>query len=657
MNKVFEEDEVSMKHFSKRNAAIAIMIALSSTFVGCSANEGNEEVGISQSEKTFKAGTYTATGQGNNGSIKVEVVLSDTAIQSITILESSETAGLGDTALQSLIEDIIAHQSLGVDTVTGASNSSKALLSAVEACLKEAGADVEALKEAIVKTGVNEEISTEIVVVGGGASGSAAALQAVEDGAKVTLVEMTASPAGQGTMAGGLFGTNSTQQQEQGKTVDGKWFYDQFINTSNYTANGGLLSKIIQRSGETVDWLIENGVNLILAHPSTGGYEEHKHTHPSSTIHGYVDGGTVAITTLHEQIENKGGEVLYSTKATELIIENGEIKGIKAEKEDGGILTIKADAVVLATGGFAGNEELVKKYFGEEVGTGRVATNIGTGIEMAISAGAAASYEDAITMHYGVNRGGTTWGSALNSALINPFLFVDVDGNRFMNEESFIFEPIKTSNVIKSLPKMTAYQIFDQTMIDIVKEQGPAGLTDVYTDELATDPTIFIEVGHEVNTAKAAEVAHTPADVMPDIEALVEAGSIIKADSVEELAEKLGMSHLVDTINRYNELAEAGEDTDHFKSAKYLDKLEGTLYAVKTTPSVFLGTLGGIDINDNGEVLDPNGKAIKGLFAAGCETNGVYGNSYVYFEGGTLGYAYGSGRIAGASAAQSVKAE
>ena len=174
-----------------------------------------------------------------------------------------------------------------------------------------------------------------------------------------------------------------------------------------------------------------------------------------------------------------------------------------------------------------------------------------------------------------------------------------------MNEESFIFEPIKTSNVIKSLPKMTAYQIFDQTMIDIVKEQGPAGLTDVYTDELATDPTIFIEVGHEVNTAKAAEVAHTPADVMPDIEALVEAGSIIKADSVEELAEKLGMSHLVDTINRYNELAEAGEDTDHFKSAKYLDKLEGTLYAVKTTPSVFLGTLGGIDINDNGEVLDP----------------------------------------------------
>ncbi|MGL4374148.1 MAG: FAD-dependent oxidoreductase, partial [Turicibacter sp.] len=503
--------------------------------------------------------------------------------------------------------------------------------------------------------GVDEEITTEIVVVGGGASGSAAALQAVEDGAQVTLVEMTASPAGQGTMAGGLFGTNSTQQQEQNKIVDGKWFYDQFVDTSNYTANGGLLSKIIQKSGETVDWLIENGANLILAHPATGGVEEHKYTHPTSTLHGYVEGGTTAITNLHESIVTKGGTVLYSTEATELIIENGEIRGIKALKADGGTLTIKASAVILATGGFGGNEKLVTEQFGTGVGKGRVATNIGTGIEMAISAGADASFDDAITMHYGVSRGNSQYGTALNSALTNPFLFVDVDGNRFMNEESFIFEPIKTSNVIKSLPQMTAYEIFDETLIDIVKEKGAAGITDVYNGELATNPTVFIEVGHEVNTGVKAQESHIPTDVLPDIEALIEAGTIVSAQSPKELAEKLGMTHIVDTIARYNQLVEAGEDTDHFKSAKYLDKLEGTLYAVKTVPSVFLGTLGGIDINDNAEVLDTNGKAIKGLYAAGSETNGAYGNSYVFFEGGTLGYAYGTGRIAGANAALSVK--
>ncbi|HAX74091.1 MAG TPA: FAD-binding protein [Firmicutes bacterium] len=646
-----------MNYSQKRMAAVALFIALSTTFVGCSGNDVNPQSETSGQTteqgngSTFKAGTYTATGEGNNGFVKVEVVLSDSKIESIKILESTETEGLGDTALDSLIEQIIANQSIGLDAVTGATNSSNALLAGVEACLVEAGADIEALKETVVKTGVNEEISTEIVVIGGGASGTAAALQAVEDGAKVTLVEMTASPAGQGTMAGGLFATDSTQQKEQGKTVAGKWFYDQFVDTANYQANGGLLSNVIKNSGDTVDWLIENGAELILAHPATGGYAEHKETHPSSTLHGYVEGGTQAITNLHESIVNKGGDVLYSTKATELIVENGEVKGIKAEKEDGGVLTILADAVILATGGFAGNEQLVEDVFGEGLGQGRIATNIGTGIEMAISAGAAASYEDAITMHYGVSRGGSSWGSALNSALINPWLFVDVDGNRFMNEESFIFEPIKTSNVIKSLPQMTGYQIFDQTLIDVVAAEGPAGLTDVFDGELATNPTKFIEVGHEIDTAKSAEIAHTPADVLPDIEELIEKGTIIVANSPEELAEKLNMNYIVDTINRYNELCEAGADTDHFKSSEYLDKLEGTLYAVKTTPSVFLGTLGGIDVNDQAEVLDFDGKPIKGLYAAGSDTNGAYGNSYVYFEGGTLGYAYGTGRIAGSSAA------
>jgi len=114
------------------------------------------------------------------------------------------------------------------------------------------------------------------------------------------------------------------------------------------------------------------------------------------------------------------------------------------------------------------------------------------------------------------------------------------------------------------------------------------------------------------------------------------------------------MSNLVDTINRYNELCAKGEDTDHFKDAKYLDNLEGTLYAVKITPSVFLGTLGGIEVNQNLQVIDSDGQPIEGLYAAGSEVSGVYSDSYVYLEGGTLGFAYGSGRIAGENAAAEV---
>lgn len=640
-----------MKRSLIKRLSAVVALTLSISLVSCTTNNNASN----NKDLSFKAGTYTATGKGNNGDIKIEVTVSDSKIEDIKVTESSETPGLGDVALESMIESIISTQSLGVDTVTGATNSSNGLIEALEACLTEAGGDLDSLKIAVEKNGEDEVMETEIVVVGGGASGTAAALQATDDGGKVILVEMTASPAGQGTMAGGMFATSSTEQKEKGELVDNKWVYDQFINTSNFTANGGLLTKIIQNSGDTVDWLEENGCDLVLAHPATGGYYEHIQTHQADTLHGYAEGGTVALTNLHKSIEEKGGTVLYSTKATELIVENGVVKGIIAEKADGGKLTINAQAVILATGGFGGNEEKVAETFGEGFGVSRVATNIGTGIELAQSAGAAASFDDAITMHYGVSRGGTSWNTTLNSALLNPYLHVDADGNRFMNEEAFIFEPIKSSNVIKSLPQRYAYEIFDSTMIETVKEKGFAGITDVFNGELATDPTVFIEVGHPVNTAERYEASITPEDLTAEIETLVQEGKIIKAESPEELAEKLGMSNLVDTINRYNELCASGEDTDHFKSAKYLDNLEGTLYAVKITPSVFLGTLGGIDINADCEVLDPNGKAIQGLYAAGAETNGAYGNSYVYFEGGTLGYAYGTGRIAGSSAVSNLK--
>lgn len=640
-----------MRKSMKKTLGVIVALSLTASIItGCGTGKKSDNTGAN----SFKAGTYSATEKGNNGDITVEVTVSDSKIEKIKITESAETPGLGDVAMDSIIESVISSQSIGVDTVTGATNSSNGLLSAIEVCLKEAGGDIDALKSAVEKNGEDETIETEVVVIGGGASGSAAALEATESGAKVTLIEMTASPAGQGTMAGGLFATNSSQQQEEGKVVENQWIYDQFIDTSNYTANGGLISKIIQNSGDTVDWLNENGCTVTLAHPGTGSYVEHRITHPTSTLHGYVEGGTAAITNLHNSIEEKGGSVLYSTTAKELIIEDGEIKGVKAEKADGGTLTVKAQSVILATGGFGGNEELVAETFGDGFGTSRVGTNIGTGIALAQSAGAAADYDDAITMHYGVSRGGTKWGTVLNSALLNPYLHVDVDGNRFMNEESFIFEPIKSSNVIKSLPERTAYEIFDATMIETVKEKGYAGITDIYSGELATNPTKFVEVGHEIDTAAKYEQSITPTDLTEEIEQLVADGVIIKAESAEELAEKLGMTHLSETINRYNELCASGEDADHFKSANYLDNLEGTLYAVKITPSVFLGTLGGIDINDRCEVLNESGKAIKGLYAAGSETSGAYGNSYVFFEGGTLGYAYGTGRIAGASAAAAI---
>ncbi len=647
---------MKFKTSSKLAIAMAVTLTMTTALTSCSSSStSTNNAEQSASSNSFKAGTYTSVQEGLNGDIKVQVTFSDSEILSVEILEESETEGIADPVFEKIPQQVIETQSLNVDTVAGATFASDAVIAAVTDCVEQAGGDVAALQSVeVAKADAFEELTTEVVVVGGGASGSAAALQAAENGADVIVVEMTATPAGQATLAGGLFATDSSLQKEAGVESDNKWVYDQFVETGNYQVNGALLSKVIQMSGSTVDWLTEHGVNLVLAHPGTGAIYEHVESHPFPTIHGYEDGGVVAVTTLHKEIEEAGGTVLYNTKATDLIVEDGEIKGITCETEDG-TLQINADAVILATGGFGGNEEKVAETFGEGYGTSRIGTNIGTGIEFAKEAGADADYDKAIMMHYGVSRGDTGHGTALNSALTNPYLHVDVDGNRFMNEEDFVFEAIKASNAIKSLPQSTAYEIFDSTMIETVAAEGYAGITDLFAGDLATDPTVFIEVGHEVNTAERYEESHTPVDLTEEIDALVAEGKIIKAESPEELEEALGMTNLTETIERYNELCENGEDVDQFKSSKYLDNLEGTLYAVKVTPSVFLGTLGGIEINQNCEVLDENGKAITGLYSAGSETSGVYGNSYVYFEGGTLGYAYNSGRIAGDSAAEYVK--
>ena len=636
---------------SKGKTALIALIAIAG-FLG-----GVTGCASDPARASYKAGTYTATAQGKNGDIVVRVTFGEGSIENVVIEKHQETDGLSDAALGRIPSSIVRRQSLSVDAIAGATMTSEAIVAAVKDCVKQAGGDYAALSGEEKREQASKTMEADVVVVGGGASGTAAGLSAVEGGARVVVLEMTPAPAGQGTLAGGLFAIDSAQQKAKGKTVSGKWVYDQFASTANYTMNGGLLGKIIARSGATVDWLIANGCRLTLAHPSSGGYYEHRLTHPAGTLHGYTDGGVAGIKALHASIAAKGGTVVYDAKVTELLLEGGKAVGVTARMSDGSSLTVRAASVVLATGGFGGDAELVKRVFGEGFGASMIGTNIGTGIALAAEAGADADYGKAITMHYGLSRGDTARGSALNTALMNPFLHVDVDGNRFMNEESFVFEAIKSSNAVKSLPRRTAYEIFDGTMLETVRTSGYGAITDVFAGELATDPTVFIEVGRPVDTGKGYKLSHTPTDLSADIAKYIAKGSIVSADSPEELGRKLGMTKLAATIARYNQLCAAGIDSDQYKSAKYLDRLEGTLYAVKITPSVFLGTLGGISINADCEVLRADGKAIPGLYAAGSDTSGVYGNSYVYFEGGTLGYAYGSGRLAGESASRAALGE
>lgn len=644
---------LKFKHV-KKITSILLMFVLLLSIAGCNANKGGQ---------TYKPGTYTSTAKGKNGDVKVEVTLTQSEIKSVKVLEQNETQGVATPALENIANEIVKNQTLKVDVVSGATMTSNAILEAVADCIKQAGGDVEALKnkETAEKKKVAKTVETDIVVVGGGASGTAAALAASEKGKHVILIEKTATPAGAGTFAGVLFATDSQLQKDAGKTVDPKWVYDQFMETSQYHANGALIAKVIAKSGSTVDWLIKNGVKLNLLDPGHGGVVGHVGN--PTTAHGYAEGGVVAITHLHEVIKKNGGEVLYQTTGKKILLDDKkQVCGVIAEQADGTELTIKAKSVIIATGGFAGNSEMTKQIFGDvNFGTPVVKSNVGDGIKMAWEVGAARGI--IIPQNYGINPDFLKASkelkelknySTLTAAFSTPLLFVNNQGTRFTNEE-VVLEAAHGAEALRSVVGGEIYAIADQSIFNSVKEKGLASLVDRYSMFKGNNQR-YIEAGHQVDTDQRYKDSITPVDVTTALDKAVEEGIVIKANTIDELAQKLNMPNLKDTMNRYNELCASGKDTDHYKNSIYMDKLTtAPYYAVKYKYVNYLGTLGGVQVDENLQAVQSNGQPIANLWVAGADASGAYGNAYVPFEGGTLGFAYNTGRIAGENAAENCK--
>ena len=603
----------------------------------------------------YKEGVYTAQAKGNNGDVKVEVEFSPDAIVKVTVTDHQETPGLSDPAIEKIPQRIVDGQTLNVDAVSGATNTSNAILEAVADCVTQAGGDAEGLKakEAQSNTAV-EEMDADVVVVGGGASGSGAALAAAGKGAKVVLLEKAAGVSGAGTMAGVMFADHSSLQKEAGKEVDTQWLYDQYITDSNYNANAALVTKVISESSATVEWLMENGVRLTLLDAGYGAQYNHKGM--PTTAHGYADGGSAAIQTLHQRIEELGGQVLYETPGEELLFDaQGKVAGVAARKADGTTLNIHAKSVILATGGFGGNKEMMEEYFGEKAGTGLVGTATGDGIKMAWSAGAA-EHGSHVAQWFGMKYDGAkskempNGTGRLTELVRNPLLFVDKYGNRFGNEGE-AYESAALGTMMYNLPDAKMYIVLDQGIVDDVAEKG---LADVFVDRWAHfygQGVSYVENGKTVDLDASTENLRTPRDYTEALEEAVAAGLAYKADSIEELEQTLGMDHLTETVNTYNQLCADQNDTQYHKDAHFLYAVDEGPYYVVETALRCLGTLGGVKINEQMQAVDEANKPIDNLYVVGADAGGMYGNSYVMFEGGTLGFAYISGRVAGENAA------
>ncbi|MGZ9585868.1 FAD-dependent oxidoreductase [Paenibacillus marinisediminis] len=627
--------------------------------MGCSSNTDSSK--SPASEKTsYKAGTYTGTAKGNNGPIKVEVVFSEDRITSIEIKEHNETPGIYEKAAERIPADIVEHQSLGVDAVSGATVVSNAIVEAVADAVQQAGGDAEALKSVAVtkEEGKAEEMTVDVVVVGAGAAGTAAALASLEQGADTLLIEKTAVASGAGTLAGGMFAVDSTQQKEQNKVIDKEWLFNKYMETSNYHANARLVRSIMDESGETVDWLIENGANLVLTDPGQSGQKALVGT--PATIHGYVEGGSVALEKLRKQIESKGGKIMFETPGEQLIKDDkGNVTGIIAKKADGGELKIHAKSVILATGGYGGNAEMMKEHFGEKAGTGLISSATGDGLKMAWDAGAAEFGTDlAQWYHYMPNP-------ELSKKMEDPYvlwdltalplLWVNNNGERYINED-VVFDFAYGSTAIYEQPGASHWALFDQQLIETVKTKGLIEYADLYSSFKGKKQG-FMEFNEPFDTDTNYKSTVTPIDLTPVIEEAIESGVIVKGDTIAELASKIGVDEqtLTSSVDRYNGFSKKGVDEDFFKDPEYLHPVEkGPFYALSTSARC-LGTLGGVKINQDIQAVDDQDKPIPGLWVAGNDAGGMYGNTYIGIEGGTLGFAYTSGKIAGENAAEYAK--
>ena len=507
------------------------------------------------------------------------------------------------------------------------------------------------------------DLKADVVVIGAGAAGSAAALAAQQQGAQTILLEKLGFQMGAGSFAGGMFAADSAQQKAAGKTVDKEWLYHQYLDLSGGFMNSLLVRRIIDESGKTVDWLCDNGAKLVLVSAGTGGAYEH--IGMPATLHGYVEGGAKALKGLNNSFKKAGGKTLFSTPATDLIVDkDGKVTGVKAKGKDGKTIEIEAKAVVIASGGFAGNAEMMKQYVGEPFAFGEVMQNTGDGVRMAWKAGAGKLGEN-VTQYFWqsipsdqvkkLSAISEDW-YILTEFTRYPLLRVNVDGMRFGNETTATLYSVHGAELAMQ-PKQTEFIIFDKSAVDTVRTKGFAGIEEQYK-AFKGKREVFMEFNEPYDTDELNKIENTPVDLTPILDQFVGKTEVVfKADTLEELAKAMGVDakNFIASVEQYNGAVAKGKDDLFFADPKRLVPVkEGPFYAVRYTTRN-LGTLGGIRINHNIEACTSEGKVIPGLYAAGADAGGMYGKAYVDFEGGTLGFAYTSGRLAGEGAAAYAK--
>ncbi|MDF2843815.1 MAG: flavocytochrome c [Herbinix sp.] len=579
---------------------------------------------------TFTPGTYTSTVTGMH-EMTVTVTLSETEIVDIQI-DHQETPGVGEPAVQSLPAEILELQGLGVDVVSGATLSSNAVINGVTECLKQAGVSEDGITKllAVTKTAVQEAdqtLTADVVVIGAGGAGMAAAVTANQAGKTVIVIEKASKMGGNTILSGGAL--NAVDEGSETALANN----DSVENHYNQTFNGGdeqgnpvLVHTLVDNAWSGVEWLKSLGMEFYDGvFTVTGGMwpRAHKPVEPEGTgffktYQNYMD--------THEGIT-----MVYNTTAKEFIVENNVVTGVTCTGETGNTITVTAtNGIVLATGGFGRNIEMRVKYndinkkwptLDESIPSTNTSGITGDGIIMAEAIGAnLVQMENIQLLPLGDPETGSLSGNIEHA--VESRIFINLEGNRFVNEGG------RRDDMTLAL--------FDQTE------------TTMY---IVMDSDTYPE-GNEKNN-----FGESIAD-------LVSAGRALKADSLEDLAALMNVpaENLIASVEDYNKYCKGGElegQTDSFGRTLFTDTdgvnngiNNAPYYAAVRVPTVH-HTMGGVQINEHAQVIDTNGNVISGLFAAGEVTGGIHGTNRL--GGNALTDTVTFGRIAGTSASEFVR--
>lgn len=611
-----------------------------------------------QETAAYTPGTYTISTSGRNGPMEVQVTFDEQSILSIEVPTHMETLGVADAALTLLPQRIIENQSLAVDTLSTATVTSLCLINAVAQAVDEAGGDSAALRDKTIEKTPQapQELTADVVILGGGGAGLSAAVSASEAGASVILVEKTAMLGGNTMRSGGFFNAVVEGRQESLEMTPQKletvqsyidmepkneimanWQKELQADLDEYEASGvtylfdsiylhmlqtysdgdfygnpTLIEYFCTEAPNTYRWLEERGYPWGDAPRIITGSLWQRTNFSSTYKAGY---GYFKV--LEDYIAQKSlpVQILYEVTAESLLTDNGAVTGATATGNDGTQYTLNAGkGVIVATGGFSANVEMREKYNEQwpEIGAGVITSNTpaitGDGIRMAEAVGADL-VDMGLIQFFPV---ADPWTGETNTGvgiMTNPY--INKEGKRYVDETS---------------------------RRDVLTK---ANLSQ-------TDGLIYI-VSSQANSLITPEGKN---NYGYDVEQMIAAGKVFKADTLPELAELIGVpaDALVETIAKYNEGVDKGKDEEFgrtiFDAAGKLE--EGPFYATPRKPAVH-HTMGGIQVNTSAQVISTDGSVIPGLYAAGETTGGFHGGNRL--GGNAIAEAITTGRVAGAAAA------